>query len=141
MSVQLHQNRFYYYAVEYNLRVGPRIVGPHPACDASVLANLNVYGDTSFVRKVHAQLVGDISAFCSADCSGVRGLISGLSGWVGGLVGDINQLYGLIQLDPDTGAGVLWARLTIDFAAVLTTFVAISRISMVIFAATVLFQP
>lgn len=113
MSVQLHQNRFYYHEVEYNLHVGPRILGPHPACDASVLANLNIYGDTSFIREVHAQLVGDISLFYSADCSGVRGLIQGLGGWVGGIVGDINQLSGFIQLDPDTDAGVLWG--TVDY--------------------------
>lgn len=113
MSVQLHQNRFYYHLVECNQRVGLRILGPHPACDASVLANLNIYGDTSFVRQVHAQLVGDISAFYSADCSDVRGLISGLGGWIGDIVGDINQLSGFIQLDPDTDAGVLWG--TIDY--------------------------
>jgi len=113
MSVQLHQNRFYYFVVENNLRVGQRILGPHPACDASVLANLNIYGDTSFVRLVHARLVGDISALYSADCSGVRGLISGFGGWVGGIIGNINQLSGFIQLDPDTNAEVLWG--TVDY--------------------------
>jgi len=86
-------------------------VGPHPACDASVLANLNIYGDTSFVRDVSPQLVGDISAFYSADCDGIYGSISGFGGWVGGLVGSINQLNGFIQLDPDTNEGVLWGTI------------------------------
>ncbi len=104
---RLHQNRFYYYDVEHNIHVGPRIVGAHPDCEASVLANLNIYGDTSFVRKVNSRLVGDISTFFSADCDNVYGTINGLVGWVDGLVGDIGDIYGFIQLDPDTGAGRL----------------------------------
>jgi hypothetical protein len=109
---QLHQNRFYYYDVEHNIHVGPRIVGAHLDCEASVLANLNIYGDTSFVRKVNARLVGDISMFLSADCENIYGLISGLGGWVDGLISDINQVYGFVQFDPDTNAGRLWG--TID---------------------------
>lgn len=109
---RLHQNRFYYYDVEHSIHVGPRIIGPHPDCEASVLANMNIYGDTSFVRRVNARLVGDISQFYSADCSTLSGSIAGLGGWVSGIIGDIGDIYGFIQLDPDTDAPRLWG--TVD---------------------------
>lgn len=108
---RLHQNRFYHYDVEYSIHVGPRIVGAHPDCEVSVLTNLNIYGDTSFIRRANARLVGDISMFYSEDCSSIYGLNTGLEGWVGGLSGDINQIYGFIQLESDTNNGVLWGAI------------------------------
>jgi hypothetical protein len=74
------------------------------------LANSRIYGDTTFVRKVHPKLCGNIGGIKSADLSRIHGWIqfSGvISGPTKAITGHIWGLRGEVQPDAD-GEPALW---------------------------------